>query len=153
MIFIKIYKKKEKDKESASNLKVINQNDNQTGTFEEETKDQTDLISIALNSSDESIAPSTSKKTETVQSKLFSKHSIQKKREIKKKRSFFGTKLAFKRRSQRSFVSKSAASFKRHLNVDSESDQEENSNKRESNQTKESSNKVVNKKFKVNNFI
>ena len=147
------FKKKEKDKESSSNLKVINQNDNQTRTFEEQTKDQTDLISIASNYSDETIAPSTSKKTETVQSKSFSKHLVKKKEQINKKRNFFGTKLAFKKRSRRLFVSKSAASFKRHLYVVSESDQEENSNKRESNQTKENSNKVVNKKFKVNNFI
>ncbi len=132
---------------------VINKKDEQTGTLEEQTKDPTSFITISLNFSNEKIAPSTSKQTETVKLKSFSKHSIQKKEQINKKRNFFGTKFSFKKRSQISFVSKSAGSFKRHLNVVSESDQEENSNKRESNQTKESSNKEVNKNFKVNNFI
>ena len=131
-------------------MKVINQKDEQV---EEEKKDLAAFMSISLSSPDESISPSTSKKTETIQSKFYSKYSIQKKKEIKKKRNFFGTKLAIKRKSRRLFVSKSASSEKRHLNVNSDSKEKEASNKRESNQTKENSNKVVNKKFKVNNFI
>ncbi len=154
MNFSSKFKKKEKHKESA-NKEANNefQKDDKIGTFEEERNDPTAFMSISLSSSNETIAPSTSKKTETVQSKLFSKHSIQKKREIKKKRSFFGTKLAFKRRDQRSFVSKSAASFKRHLNVDSDSQKKEASNKIEPNKRRKYSRKGVNKNFKVNNLF
>ena len=83
--------KKEKHKESA-NKEANNeyQRDEQIETFEQETKDLTAFMSISLCSPDESIAPSTSKKTE---SKSFSKHSIQKKKEIKKKRCFSRTKF------------------------------------------------------------
>ncbi len=146
--------KKVKHKESA-NKEANNdfQKDEQIEAFEEENKDLTAFMSISLNSSDETIAPSTSKQTETVQSKSFSMNLIQKKKVIHKKRNFFRTKFAFKRRSRRLFVSKTAASEKKHLYVVSESDQEENSNKRESNQRRESSKKGVDKKFKVNNFI
>ncbi len=54
--------KGEKIKESAN--KEANsdfQKENQTGTFKEETKDPTDFMSISSSSSDETIAPSTSK--------------------------------------------------------------------------------------------
>ena len=98
-----------------------------------------------MNSSVESIAPSTSKQTETVHSKSFSKHSIQKKKEIFKRK----TQFPFKRRSRRLFVSKTAASFKRHLNVDSDSQEKEASNKIEPNKRRKNSRKGFDKKFKV----
>ena len=110
-------------------------------------------MSISLSSSDESVARSTSKPTQNVQSKSVSKHLVKKKKEIKKKRSFFGTKLAIKRKSRRLFVSKSAASFKRHLNVDSDSQEKEASNKIEPNKRRKYSRKGVNKNFKVNNLF
>ena len=49
-------------------MNVINQRDGRIETFQEGTKDLTALMSISLSSSDESIAPSTSKQIETVQS-------------------------------------------------------------------------------------
>jgi hypothetical protein len=106
-----------------------------------------------LSSSDESIAPSTSKQTETVESKSFSKHSIQNKKKINKKRKFFGTKSSFQKKPKRYFIVKSAASDKRHLNVNSDSDQEATSNKIEPNKKTENSRKGVNKKFKVKKNI
>ncbi len=91
--------KGEKDKESA-NKEANNdyQENEQIEGFKEETKDLTDFMSISVNSSNETIAPSTSKQTEMVQSESFSIHSIQKKKVINKKRNFFRTKFAFKRR-------------------------------------------------------
>ena len=74
---------------------------------------------------------------------------IQKKKQIKKKRNFFGTKSGIKRRSRRLFASKSAASFKRHLNVDSDSQEKEASNKIEPNKRRKNSRKGFDKKFKV----
>ena len=112
----------------------------------EEKKDLTAFMSISLNSSVGTIAPSTSKQTETVHSKSFSKHSIQKKKEIKKKRSFFGTKSAFKRRYQR------PENLKR-IRLLSDSEEKETSKKREPNQRRICSRKGVNKKFKVNNIL
>ena len=106
-------------------------------------------MSISLSSLDESIAPSTSKPTQNVQSKSVSKHLVKKKKEIKKKRSFFETKLAIKRKSRRLFVSKSAASNKKHLNVDSDSQEKEASNKIEPNKRRKYSRKGFDKKFKV----
>ena len=133
-----------KNKESANNLKVINQKDEQIEAFEEETKNPSSFMSISLNySDDETIAPSTSKQTETVQSKSFSTHSILKKKVIKKKRSFFGTKSALKRRFRRLFVSKSAASYKRQLYVHSESEL----------RIKYSGKSVNKKLLKVNKFV
>jgi hypothetical protein len=128
--------KKEKHKESA-NKEANNefQKDDKVGTFEDKTNDSTNFMSISLSSSDESIAPSTSKQTETVQSKSVSKYSIQKKKEINKK-------FSIKRRFARFFVPKS-----KQMNLDVKSSSSD------TNWRKKNSKKGVNKKFKVNNLI
>ena len=103
-------------------------------------------MSISLKSySDKIIAHSTPKPT--VQSKS---HSIQMKKEINKKISLLVTKFDFKRRPQRS---KSEAFDMKPLNVVSNSDQEENLNKRETSKRSKSPIKGINKKFKVNILI
>ncbi len=124
-------------------MKAINQIEKQTGTFKEEKRDLTAFMSISLSPSDKKIAPSTSKQTETVQTKSFSKHSIQKKKAIKKKRNFFGTKFAFKKKSRRLFVSKSAAYDITHLYFNSVQNKKriqikENQTREENTQLKES---------------
>ncbi len=123
-------------------MNVINQRDEQIKAFEDERKDLAAFMSISYNSSNETIAPSTSKQTETVQSKSFTKHSFQKKKENSKKPNFFGIKSAFKRRSRRLFVSKS-----KRINLDVKSSSSETVLRRKN------SMKGVNKKFKVNNLF
>ena len=105
-------------------------------------------MSISFNSSNETIAPSTSKQTEMGHSKSFSRNSVQKKREMNVKRNFFGTKLATKRRSQRLCALKS-----KRINVEKSSEQQEVSKKREPKQKQNNFKLKVVGKMKVNFWL